>query len=276
MNVISKEMKRVYQGEAEGWDQYREVKDKYDLDHVQIEALGEKRYILKLRSDQNNYEMLQCSRGISVKEEHGDVEALIDDVTNNQMVLDPGDLVRANELEKHLREIPGLEVASVAELGFRIPRLLKYYQQAGKKAVGYDVVNFNVLVGKQMGYDARHKDLNDPDVDLSDLSDFDLVISYHVLEHVSRPDLLVEKIFQNMKDESFFHVEVPIEPEGPVIRYGHLFPFHKHDLFHMLQHAGFYVGMACNTTHPGGGNIERYLVKKTTCPSSHQVSDLHF
>jgi len=65
-----------------------------------------------------------------------------------------------------------------------------------------------------------------------------------------------------MSHGAFFHVEVPIEPDGPFLRYGHLYPFHSHDMQKFLQDAGFKIAHGSNDTHEGGPWVERYLAKK--------------
>ena len=65
-----------------------------------------------------------------------------------------------------------------------------------------------------------------------------------------------------MSPGTLFHVEVPIEPDGPRIRYGHLFAFHENDLIKMLELTGFHILTVSRKTHHGGPFIERCLVIK--------------
>ena len=54
------------------------------------------------------------------------------------------ELERFNVLEK---------VDRVYEPGVRTPKLLKFYENIGKKATGFDIVKVNVLIGKYLNYD---------------------------------------------------------------------------------------------------------------------------
>jgi hypothetical protein len=247
------------------WSEYRDGSDKYVLKEVMIDSLQDRRRVFFIKDDkkQRDYEMLQASRGITIEKEHASIDVLVSDIEKNQLKVIESDLVRINELEK-LLETHGFKVNTLAEMGFRIPRLLNHYKSNGVEAVkGYDVVNLNVLVGQKMGFDVKNKDFNDVEsLDLSDLKDVDILLSYHVMEHLSRPDLTIEKIYDNMKKGALMHVEVPIEPGGPMLRYGHLFPFHKGDMKRFLESADFEVISFSEETHPGGPAIERYLVKK--------------
>ena len=54
------------------------------------------------------------------------------------------------------------------------------------------------------------------------ISESDLVVSYHMLEHLSDPTVAIKKIFKSMKNKAVFHVEVPIETGTPRIRFGHM------------------------------------------------------
>ena len=86
-----------------------------------------------------------------------------------------------------------------------------------------------------------------------------------MLEHISDPLKAIKKIYESMDKDSYFHVEVPIEPGLPRLQYAHMFPFHQQDLFFMLMNAGFIVIMGGDKTSSHEANtspIERYLVKK--------------
>jgi hypothetical protein len=262
-NIEEKEFKTIQQIESQdsGWDEFRKEDGKYELKETHIPSLDQYRNILFLNTDHRDYELLQCSRGISTNSQHEKIDDLAKEVKEKIQVIPESEQVRINELRNLFGENLNL-LKSVAELGFRIPKLLNFYLKEGfEKAVGYDVVSLNVIIGKMLGHDTRQYDFNNLDDNL-DLEGIGLVISYHMLEHVSRPDLAVKKIYDAMDTGSFFHVEVPIEPNGPFLRYGHLYPFHGEDMGNFLQDAGFKIAHASNETHKGGPWIERYLVKK--------------
>mgnify|MGYP003649534794 FL=1 len=223
------------------WEDYREQSGKYDLCQIYIPSLDQPRNILFLKQDKKReYEMLQCSRGISVTKDLKNIDDLIEDIGKNHLILNSYDLFRVKDLEM---ELDFKKVKNVLEMGFRIPKLLNHYKTRGiEKVMGHDVVNLNVFVARKMGFDVEQKDYNDlENLDLSDFKNADLILSYHVIEHISRPDLLLRKIFNNMKKGAHLHIEVPVEPFGPYLESGHLFPFHQLDLFTLLIDVGFEI-----------------------------------
>lgn len=264
MNKI-KDFEDIKLLEKNGWSNYRKEED-YNLVETYIDSISTNRKIYYVKQKDEKYEMLQCSRGITVEAGHNNQKQLENDIRENQLITDYRDKVRIDELDLIFEKlnIDKTKLNNFCEIGFRIPRLLNYYSNNGyKNAIGYDVVKINVDVANNLGYNAYRQDLNDiENCELSELVNSDLVVSYHMLEHVSRPDLAIAKIHDHMKNGAYFHVEVPIEPDGPRLRYGHLFPFHPHDLHEMLKAAGFTIITASNATHEGGPWIERYFCRK--------------
>jgi SAM-dependent methyltransferase len=245
---------------------------KFDSEHYEMVELefsfGKRRCYRKKK--QETYELLQGSRGGSCplegdKNYSDNIEELLQETIEEIEKPNYRDDVRIAELEK-LSESNDVEyfdlkfIKSFSELGFRVPRLMKYYQEQGCETSGYDVLDLNVATGKYLGYNVEKYDFDDCGKKL--ILDADLVACYHMLEHVTDPSVAVEKIFESMKPGTFFHVEVPIEPEGPNIRYCHMFPFHPRDLGHILSEAGYKVLSFSNETHEGGQWIERYLAMK--------------
>ena len=224
MSFLETEFDYVKERE-DNWEEYRKELDKYEMREVYIPSLEREKTILFLKKDkEREYEMLQCSRSLGIKEEQENVDDLIKYIQKNELTLGPTDLERAKDLEVAL---DFSKINSVFEMGFRVPKLLNYYKNRGVESVGgYDIVNLNVLVSKKMGFDVHQKDFNDlENLDLSAFRNADLVLSYHVMEHVSRPDLLFKELFKNMKSGAYMHVEVPIEIDGPHLGHGHLYPF---------------------------------------------------
>jgi len=222
------------------------------------------------KKNQEEYELLQGSRGGSCplegdKNYSEDIEILMQEPIEEIKEPNYRDYIRIKELENvsNSEEYPEFDLSplkSFVELGFRVPRLMKYYKEQGMTAFGYDVLDLNIATGKYLGYDARRYDFDDCSEDL-DL-DADLVVSYHMLEHVTNPLIAVKKVYESMNKGAFFHVEIPIEPGTPNIRYCHMFPFEPKDMAHMLIEAGFRVLTVSNSTHEGGQHIERYLAVK--------------
>ena len=237
----------------------------FDLKEVEF-PFGKRKVFYK--KSQDTYELLQGTRSSAVPKENKDFDELVSLSKSFLEKIDEHDLVRIDELNnirKALKNSTGKDLGdfkSIVEIGFRTPRLLKYYLGEGfKEAWGCDVLMENVVAAQALGYNAFVYDLDECHEDL-DLKESDLVVSYHVLEHVSNPHKAIKKIYQSMKKESYFHVEIPIEPGVPNIRYCHLFPFHPGDLLWMLKDAGFEPLTFSNVTHEGGPWVERILCKK--------------
>ena len=176
--------------EKDGW-KARDASN-YDLLRTHIPSLGEGRDIYYPKSEDRNvkYELLQCSRGLTTGGSKN-INELVDNVRTSEMFMRESDIERAEELEEIVPQEMG-NLKTVAEMGFRVPRLLDYYKGRGVKFVkGYDVVGLNVEVGKKLGFDVEIKDFNDHEnLDLRSLGDVDLLLSYHVFEHLSRPDIV--------------------------------------------------------------------------------------
>jgi len=242
-------------------DEWKTARSFENYEEIEIEYSFGKRKCLKKKS-QDLYEATQSSRGMIAIKDYDDIEPILEQVDLEELF--GSDLLRIEEIDEFIRKgmIKLPKNAKLAELGFRVPKLIKYYQEnhgiAGK---GFDVVRVNVLVGKKLGYNVEEYDFSESDKNL-DLEQANLVISYHMLEHITDPLKAIKRVFDSMDPGSYFHVEIPVEPDGPRLRYAHLFPFHPHDLGHMLIEAGFKVLFGTNKVHEGGPWIERYLAYK--------------
>ena len=227
-------------------------------------SFGVRQCYERLENDNDVYVDLQSSRSLAIYEDDTleNVMSQLDDV----MELNSADTVRIKELdniwsslEVNLGEI---KHTGFAELGFRVPRLMKHYSEKYKvPGWGYDVTPLSIGVTQKMGYDGRRYDFNDCTEDL-DLKGASLVVSYHMLEHLTDPSIAIKKVYDAMDTGAFFHVEIPIEPGRPRLQFAHMFPFHPRDIAYMLQEAGFTILTLSNETHDGGPWIERYLVRK--------------
>ena len=262
------EFKKVKNFETEGWEKFRNESN-YDLIETFIPAINDNRKIFFTKKESKEYEMLQCSRGISIGEKLKNIKDLEKDIKENQLKIDNRDKLRIEELNNIIYELKNnfkkeVDIKTLCEIGFRIPRLLKHYKDEGcEKVIGYDVVKLNVEIANSLGYETYQRDFNNiENCNLESISNCDIILSYHMLEHISRPDIAIKKIYDSIKKGCFFHVEIPVEPDGPRLRYGHLFPFYPGDMLKMLKFAGFKVLMATNKTHEGGAWIERYFCEK--------------
>jgi dTDP-4-dehydrorhamnose 3,5-epimerase len=241
------------------------------------------------KKSQKDYETLQGARGGAVLLDGSKQEVLLQKAKEEIKKVLKKDMIRIKELDYIAENYhPDLfqENHKIAELGFRIPKLLNYYQEKGFKAKGFDVLDVNIMTGKLLGYEVLKYDFDDCREKLI-LDDSGLVISYHMLEHLTDPLKAIKKIYDSMKIGSYFHVEVPVEggfpnidprtmkpwinpdmtkrkynTNVPNIRYGHLFAFHQGDLGKMLNMAGFNIISMNNDSHDPAGHIERYFAKK--------------
>ena len=212
------------------------------------------------KKNQEEYEMLQSSRCGMDSHTTKSLDSFLEEAKVKILEVKESDSIRFSEITGFLNK-EGLDLSSVAELGFRIPIVLKQFKDIGYKTIGFDVLESNIIVGNGLGFESKIYDFNDCKEDLY-LNDFDLVVSYHMFEHLSDPQKALNKVFKSMKIGAYFHIEVPIEPGIPNIRYCHMFPFHSRDLNFMLKDAGFSVISGTNKTHAGGPNIERYIALK--------------
>lgn len=145
------------------------------------------------------------------------------------------------------------------EYGFRSTSVLSYWRDHFSDVSGCDVVETSVMASKDLGYQTEQVDLNES---IPDLKNVGLISSYHVFEHLSDPLVCIKKTHEASEVNTVLHVEVPIEPDGPRIRYAHLFPFHKKDLYHMLEMSGWHIVNYTDIPYTGGPAIERATAVK--------------
>lgn len=227
-------------------------------------SFGVRQCYERLENDNDVYVDLQSSRGLAIYEQDTleNVMSQIDDV----MSLNSADLVRINEIEQIWKSLEvnlgKINQTGFVELGFRVPRLMQHYMEKyDVPGWGYDVAPLSIGVTQKLGFDGRCYDFNECADDL-DLSGASLVVSYHMLEHLSDPLIAVRKIYDSMDEGAFFHVEIPVEPGIPRLQFAHMFPFHQRDMAYMLQEVGFTILTLSNATHEGGPWVERYMVRK--------------
>ena len=223
-----------------------------------------KRMCYERIDESTTYVDLQSSRSLAIYENDTleNVMTQLDDV----MKINSADDVRIKELEQSWSSLSinlgEIQHTGFAELGYRVPRLMKHYSEKYDiPAWGYDVTPLSIGVTQKMGYDGREYDFNSCEKEL-DLTGASLIVSYHMLEHLSDPVKAIEKIYDSMDKGAFFHVEVPIEPGTPRLEFAHMFPFHSRDLCYMLINTGFAIISLSERTHEGGPRVERYLVRK--------------
>ena len=260
---LSQEVRRLV--DLKGEDNWADVRGLENFDIVKRNyPFGERTCLARKKLE--TYENLQSSRGIGIKE-NDTLSRILEDI-QDQMELIESDWVRISEIEeiisKH-REIYDLgpfKKAGFVELGFRVPRLMKHYAGSGHTSCwGYDIAPLSLAITKHLGFDARRYDFDSCE-DKLDLDGANLVVTYHMLEHLSDPLPAVKKIFDSMDKDSYLHVEIPIEPGFPRVAFAHMFPFEPKDMLEMLKMAGFLVLYGTTKTHTGGPHVERYTAYK--------------
>jgi len=205
----------------------------------------------------NDFEKIYSEHTNFLKKHAGEayehISFLIDNIIES-------DIVRINELDYIIAQKEKLNISdytpeSFYEIGFRVPRLQKYYSEKGLKEGGCDINDFNVAVGEILGFNCEKVDLQNEFKDFT-LKDYNLIVCYHVIEHLTNPMEFLEKLYEITGSGTLFHFEIPVEPDGPHVDRAHLFPFHDKDLMNMVNHVGFRVLAHSNVTHTGGSWIE--------------------
>ncbi len=174
--------------------------------------------------------------------------------------LEESDSIRVDELREvmsHINQVQVINAArnSLAEVGFRNPRLLRHYGGEFAKVVGYDISSMNVEVGRELGYDCHTWDLNDPEG--RSQGQHDVILCYHVLEHTYDPPAALKRIRDALTPHGVLHIEIPVEPGLPRLNYGHLIALESGDLKSMLVESGFLPVSFSTRTHTGGTHVER-------------------
>jgi len=251
--------------QLKGKDNWSGTRSKDNFELVERKySFGTRQCFARKENDDSVYIDLQQSRGLAIYED--DTLENVMSQLGETMELNSADIVRIEEIENIWNSLEAnlgkIQHTGFAELGFRVPRLIQHYSEKyGVKGWGYDVAPLSIGVTQKMGHDGRVYDFNECAESL-DLEGASLVVSYHMLEHLSDPLVAIKKIYEAMDDGAFFHVEIPIEPGIPRLQFAHMFPFHPRDIAYMLQDAGFTILTLSSKTHEGGPWVERYMVRK--------------
>jgi hypothetical protein len=163
--------------------------------------------------------------------------------------------------EQHIERMnPILEKCNVRnnyyEIGFRTPHSLQVAQKHFKNVSGSDIISITIECAKYMGFNVFQHDLmcDDP---LPIGESPDVIVAYHVLEHLYCPEKGLKKMRNAVNANAIMQVEVPIQPGEPSVRFAHLFAFENNDLCHMINECGGWEILIA-TKQEG---IERYLCK---------------
>lgn len=189
------------------------------------------------------YEGMQASRGLNFTANSSFEQNIQEVVQAMDSPLNQQDKERHQEIQNYINLS---DIDNVFELGFRAPKILKLYKNLGKNVQGLDVVRANCLVGEYLGYDCFRHDLSsDEDIEVKDNS---LIISYHCFEHLPDPEKAIRKVRKSIKNNCYFHIEVPTENiSSPNVAKAHCFAFKSGSLQEMLENAGFKVIKSINS-----------------------------
>ena len=249
------EIKALSELASNNWDDIRNPSS-YDYRNVNY-RFGVRR--VATPSERTN--LLQASRGQTYDSNIKKYEDFLDQYKKDSEILHDFDKYR-------ILEVVNLHNSGVIQLkndmkfyefGFRSTSVLQYWQTIFSKVSGCDVVKPCVNAAQDLGFNVEYNDLNHG---IPNINDVGLLSAYHVFEHLSDPLACLEKVYSSLSSGAVLHIEVPIEPDGPRIRYGHLFPFHPGDLKEMLSIAGFRIVHYEDKSFPGGPPIERAVAVK--------------
>ena len=239
---------------------WKEVRDSKNFKMIEVEfPWGKRKTLLPIKTE-NNY-LLQRSRGIDLELEDTDA-AMISKLKNSISDIKEIDLIRISEIDAVQKHHNLKEFKNFCEIGFRVPKLQNFYRKRGMNEIGYDINDYNVKLANHLGFNCSVFDLNNSDAKKIELGDSDLIVCYHVLEHLSNPLAGLKQIVDACKKGTFLHIEIPVEPDGPRLWYGHLYPFYPGDMKHMIDSLGLHILYASNETSvkPQGPWVERYSV----------------
>ena len=255
----------IYEHKKENWAKYRNKElenNRFKQEKRTIKFIGDKNVYIPIESIYNLN--LQESRGIGISKDTT-IDGIIKEFKERIKVLDEADLNRAQELDSAISQLFKMpSKKEFLEIGFRIPKLQDYYKNTFlMNTAGIDINSFNVELFAEMGYECFSLDLMKNESISTKLGKtFDVIICYHVLEHIINPAEAIKNIFDSMNKGGIFHVEIPIEPGTPRLEYGHLISYESKDMLKLLEGVGFHIEYCTNKTHSGGPWIERYIAIK--------------
>lgn len=261
LDKIKAEVQRLKDIESKhNWKDVRDLSG-YMIREIYFECVGLR--INMTTKNQKHYEDLQASRGLSFTD---NIEHDMLKLKHRVNQVSPSDIIRLTEIKKLIDDKiiefeQRVDKHKIAECGFRFPSILQYFTSNGFSAKGFDIVDINIMIANYLGYNVMKYDFNDCSQYL-DLNDTDLVINYHMLEHLSNPLKAIQKIYSSMKHSAYLHVEVPIESGLPKLYHGHLFAFQKNDLYQMLATTGFQLKSEVHGKDVNRNNYDRILAYK--------------
>lgn len=129
------------------------------------------------------------------------------------------------------------EKKSILEIGVGGGQSIFWFDQINYKVLGIEPDSRNVdLVNKKL---KNSKVINGFIEDINLEEKFDVIWMSHVLEHLLRPDLFLEKIANNLKEDGIFFIEVPScqrmkTLESSIMKNPHIYHFTKQSLIKLV------------------------------------------
>lgn len=215
----------------------------YEVQRVAYLPIGEEKdkTVLQLQQSRSHQRRIQTEQYSSFEDYDADWDA--------NMQLKKIEKERIYELE-HVVKIwneylertgtPQWAPTGYCDVGFKYPVLCKHYGETyGCKTLAVDLNQMSVELARHKGYETRRLDLMGDEV--YGLEGYNLLTINHVIEHVPRPDFVLNKLMQQCDDYTLLQIEVPIEDDSPKLEFGHMIGFHAGDLLQLCQSAGFTI-----------------------------------
>jgi len=243
------------------WAEYRNKYETKRFHRKEVEFPFVGRKVVWKEKDKDFNLNLQESRGIGINEDTT-IDSILESVNSDlSSGTTEADIVRIDHLEEYLCNVEG---SNLLEIGFRVPRVQKYYEDNhGLKGFGVDINAFNCELFEKLGFRIKNLDLN-TDKKITNVFNemFDVICCYHVLEHTNNPVNAVRNMFEALNMGGILHIEIPIEGDYQKLEYGHLIGFHNNELSKILSGVGFSIKSVSRVTHTGGTYMERYVAIK--------------
>lgn len=143
-----------------------------------------------------------------------------------------------NLLEYYLKETSKTTLGSVLDFGCSTGGLLDValHEFKAPLAVGIELDNEYSSAAKDHGIDVY---TSIEELERRGYGKFDLITISHVLEHLSKPALLISKLSNLLKDDGVLCIEVPHSSGGACFQIAHLWGFNEFSLSWQLSTSGF-------------------------------------